>query len=84
MGFYTRRASIQGQIEYESDTLPTEPLGLYELLHTCYSRIKSWNTKSVTMQIGKIDQFLFDRRQYMYMDNETLKNLITMENVNVL
>ena len=28
MGFYTSRASIQGPTEYESDALPTEPLGL--------------------------------------------------------
>ena len=27
-GFYTSRASIQGPTEYESDALPTEPLGL--------------------------------------------------------
>ena len=27
-GFYARRASIQGPTDYESDALPTEPLGL--------------------------------------------------------
>ena len=28
MGFYTSHASIQGSTKYESDALPTEPLGL--------------------------------------------------------
>ena len=31
MGFYTRYASIQGLIKYESDILPTEPLGLSQI-----------------------------------------------------
>ena len=39
MGFYTRCASIHGPTEYESNALPTEPLGLFAvLLAVCFNR----------------------------------------------
>ena len=48
MGFYTSRVSIQRSTEYESDALPTEPLGLIQTI-SAYVKTKipekeTWST----------------------------------------
>ena len=90
MGFYTRRASIQGPTEYESDALPTEPLGLFlnELIErrkvsTCSRRLervrKEVKHHKLRQSIRKMQQRIremHEKLEEMVMERSNLKSEI--------